>query len=93
MAGDPYYLQCSISGTSEITTFQWLEGQTDIRTQLNVDGSISVSSNFSVSVLQFSPLKASHGGYYTCRATVLGVVVEENTTVVVHREYTALRFH
>ena len=86
-AGQSYSLECSVSGTSDSTTFQWLEGPTDNKTQLTIDGSRTVSSTSSVIQLQFSPLRASHGGPYTCRATVVGVAVEGTATVVVNGKY------
>ena len=90
-AGESYSLECSVSGTSDSATFQWLEGPTDNRTQLTSDGSRTVNSTSSVSQLQFSPLRASHGGPYTCQATVVGVVVEGTATVVVNGKH--CQFH
>ena len=82
-AGKTYSLECSVNGTSDNATFQWLEGPTDNRTQLTTDGSRTINSTSSVSQLQFSPLRASHGGQYTCQATVMGVVLERSANVVV----------
>ena len=82
-AGESYSLECSVRGTSDPVTFQWLEGPPDNRTQLSSDGSRTVNSNFSVSQLQFSTLRTSHGGLYTCQTTVGGVTTEGNTVVVV----------
>ena len=67
-AGETYSLDCSVSGTSDpAATYQWFDGN---GTQL-VNGS----------QLQFSPLRASDAGTYTCQATLEGVVVEGNATV------------
>ena len=87
MAGQTYSLECSVSGTRDSATFQWLEGPTDNRTQLTTDGSRTINSTSSVSQLQFSPLRASHGGQYTCQATVMGVVLERSANVVVDGKY------
>ena len=89
-AGQSYSLECSISGTSDSATFQWLDGPTDNRTQLTSDGSRTVDSTSSVSQLQFSPLRASHGGQYTCQATVVGVTVEGTATVEINRKSMAV---
>ena len=86
-AGESYTMECSVSGTSDPVTFQWLEGPPDSRTPLISDGSRTINSDSSLSQLQFSTLRASHGGIYTCQATVRGVVVEGNTIVEVIRKY------
>ena len=86
-AGESYSLECSVRGTSDPVTFQWLEGPPDSRTPLISDGSRTINSDSSLSQLQFSTLRASHGGIYTCQATVRGVVVEGNTIVEVIRKY------
>ena len=73
-AGEIYSLNCSVSGTSDpAATYRWFDGS---GTQLVIG-----------SKLQFSPLRASDAGTYTCQATLEGVVVEENTTVNVNRKY------
>ena len=38
------------------------------------------------SQLQFSPLMASHGGTYTCQATVGDVMAEDIATVIITRK-------
>ena len=87
MAGEPFSLECSLSGTSDSATFQWLKGPADNRTQLPSDGSTTINSTSSVSQLLFSPLRASHGGLYTCQATVVGsATLEESTTMQVNRK-------
>ena len=73
-AGETYSLDCSVSGTFDPSTiYQWFDGN---GTQL-ANGS----------QLQFSPLRASDAGTYTCQATLEGVEVEGNTTVNVSRKY------
>ena len=86
-AGEPFSLECSLSGTSDSTTFQWLKRPADNMTQLTSDGSTTVNSTSTVSQLLFSPLRASHGGLYTCQATVVGgATLEGSTTVQVNRK-------
>jgi hypothetical protein len=72
-AGETFSLDCSVSGIDDTATYQWFDSD---GTQLT-----------NTSELQFSPLRASEGGVYTCQATVRGVVVEETTTVNVNCEY------
>ena len=87
MAGEIFSLECSLSGTSDSATFQWLKGPADNMTQLTSDGSTTINSSSSVSQLLFSPLRASHGGLYTCQATVVGgATLEGSTTVQVDRK-------
>ena len=81
-AGKPFSLECSLSGTSDSTTFQWLKGPADNMTQPTSDGSTAINSTSTVSQLLFSPLKASHGGLYTCQATVVGGATFEGSTAV-----------
>ena len=91
-AGEIFSLECSISGTSDDATFQWLRGSPDNRTQLTSDGSRAINSTSPVSQLQFSPLRASRGGLYTCQVMVEGGTVEKTTTVQVNREYIVPNF-
>ena len=71
-AGETFFLNCSVSGTTDPVTYQWFEGPASSGTELtNVDQ------------LEFSPLRVSHAGLYTCQATVGGVVVEGSTTVTI----------
>lgn len=72
-----------INGTSDNATFQWLKGPPDNRTQLTSDGSMTLTSTSSDSELRFSPLRASHGGLYTCQVTVEEATTEETTSVYV----------
>ena len=75
-AGETYSLDCSVSGTTDPVTYQWFEGPASSGTQLS-----------SVSQLEFSPLRASDAGLYTCQATVGGVMVEGTTTVTISRKF------
>ena len=86
-AGETFSLECSISGTSDDATYQWLRGSPDNRIQISSDRSRTINSTSSVSQLQFSPLRASHGGLYTCQVMVGGVAVEETIIVQVNRKY------
>ena len=85
-AGETYSLQCSatVSGTSDtpVLSYQWLVGPSDNRQPLNNDSSITVNSNS----VQFSSLRTSHGGMYTCRVTVGGLVMEGSSMVVIRRK-------
>ena len=71
-AGETFSLNCSLSGTTDPVTYQWINSN---GTQLS-----------NVSQLMFSPLLASHVGVYTCQATVGSVVVEGSATVSISRE-------
>ena len=78
-AGQSYFLDCSVSGTTNLATYQWFNNN---GTQLT-----------NTSQLQFYPLLASHAGTYTCRVTVGSVVVENSDMVEIncklhHRYYT-----
>ena len=75
-AGETFSLNCSLSGTTDPVTYQWFEGPVSSGTQLS-----------SVSQLEFSPLRASDAGLYTCQATVGGVMVEGTTTVTISRKF------
>ena len=86
-AGEPFSLECSLSGTSDSTTFQWLKGPADNMSQLTSDDTTAINSTSSVSQLLFSPLRASHGGLYTCQATIVGgATFEGSTTLQVNRK-------
>ena len=85
--GEIYTLECSVSGTSDLVmNFQWFLESADNETELTGDDSITINSNSSISQLQFSPLRTSHGGLYTCQARVGDVVVEGTTIVEVNRK-------
>jgi hypothetical protein len=80
-AGQAYSLNCSIiTGVADTVTFQWFKGQGSNRTQLT-----------NTSQLQFSSLRASDAGLYTCQTTVIqnstSVEIEETAaTVIVSRK-------
>ena len=72
-AGQIYSLDCSssLTETADTVTYQWFDSN---GTQLT-----------NISQLQFFPLLASHAGTYTCRTTVGGgVVLEETITVTIN---------
>ena len=75
-AGEAFSLNCSVSGITDPVTYQWFEGPASNGIQLS-----------NVSQLEFSPLRVSHAGLYTCQATVGGMIVERTTTVNVNRKY------
>ena len=69
-AGQTYSLDCSVIGTTDPATYQWLDSNGTQLTNTNQ--------------FQFSPLLASHAGTYTCRATVGSVVVENSNTLEIN---------
>ena len=71
-AGETFSLNCSVSGTTDPATYQWINSN---GTQLS-----------NVDQLVFSRLLASDAGLYTCQATVGGVMVEGTATVNVSRK-------
>ena len=77
-AGQTYSLSCSLVIMTDPATYQWFHSN---ETQLS-----------DTSQLQFSPLMASHGGTYTCRASVRGVMAEDIATVIVTRKCHAVVF-
>ena len=86
--GEIYTLECSVSGTSDpAMNFQWFLVSADNETELISDDSITINSNSSISQLQFSPLRTSHGGLYTCQVRVGDEVVEGTTTVEINRKF------
>ena len=72
-AGDTFSLDCSVTRMDDSAIYQWFDSN---GTQL-----------VNISQLQFSPLRASEGGAYTCRATVRGVVAEGTATITVICKY------
>ena len=73
IAGQTFSLNCSVSGTTNPATYQWFDNN---GTQLAT-----------VNELQFSLLRASDAGLYTCRVAVGSVMLESSTTVNVNRKY------
>jgi hypothetical protein len=77
-AGQAYSLNCSLTGIIDtMVTYQWFKGSASNGTQLT-------NTN---QQLQFSSLRASDAGLYTCRATVNSVQIEETATVTISRKY------
>ena len=87
-AGETYSLQCSVtvSGTSDVVSYQWLLGPSNNRQTLNNDSSITVNSN----MIQFPTLRTSHGGMYTCQVTVGDLMVGTSSTVEIERKCVVL---
>ena len=83
-AGETYSLECSatVSGSSDVPSYQWLVGPSDNRQPLNGGSSITINSN----MVQFSTLRTSHGGIYTCQVTVGDLVAETTSTVEIGRK-------
>ena len=74
-AGQAYSLNCSLTGITDIVTYQWYEGLPSNGTQLT-----------NSSQLQFSSLRASDAGLYTCQATVNSMHIEKTTIVTITRK-------
>ena len=62
-------MECSVNGSE--ATFQWFDSLGNVITS---GGSKIVTTSSSVSQLRFSPLHQSHGGNYTCKASISGVI-------------------
>ena len=63
IAGESYTLECFAGGFMAV--FEWM-GPPDGRTPIS--SSITISSNSTLSLLQFRPLQQSHSGSYSCHA-------------------------
>ena len=74
-AGQTYSLTCSLTGATDTVIYQWFKGLTNNGTLLTNN-----------SQLQFSSLRASDAGLYTCRANVhvMGVAIEDSTTMSIN---------
>ena len=83
-AGETFSLECScsVNGTSDTPSYQWLVGPPDNMTLLNSGGSLIIYSYNTSSMLQFTTLRASDGGEYICQVTVGGHVTERTTMIV-----------
>ena len=66
IAGENYTLEYSTN--DPLAIFEWL-GPPDGRTPVVNSNSLIISSNSSLSQLQFRPLQQSHSGSYSCRTT------------------------
>ena len=89
-AGETFSLECScsVNGTSDTPSYQWLVGPPNNRTLLISGGSLNINSYTTSSLLQFTTLRASDGGEYTCQVTVGGHVTERTTMIVeISRKY------
>ena len=76
ITGQTYSMNCSLTGISDtVVTYQWFKGLPSNGTQLT-----------NTSQLQFSSLRASDAGLYTCQATLNSVHIEKTTTVTITRK-------
>ena len=76
--GQAYSLNCALTGindTALVVTYQWFKGLASNGTQL-----------INTHQLQFSSLRASDTGLYTCQATLDSVEIEETATVTITRK-------
>ncbi len=67
IAGESYSLECSAGEST--ATFQWWLGPPGGKRAIANSGTIIISSNSSMSRLQFQPVQQSHSGIYSCHAT------------------------
>jgi hypothetical protein len=77
-AGQAYSLNCSLTGITDVSvTYQWFKGLASNGTQVAITHQ-----------LQFSSLRASDAGFYTCRATLnsTSVEIEKTATVTINRK-------
>ena len=74
-AGQAYSLNCYLTGITVTVTYQWFKGLASNETQLT-----------NTHQFQFSSLRASDAGLYTCRATLNSHKIEETTTVTITRK-------
>ena len=74
-AGQAYSLNCYLTEVTGMVTYQWFKGLASNETQVT-----------NTHQLEFSSLRASDAGLYTCRATLDSVEIEETTTVTITRK-------
>ena len=82
-AGEVYTLECSVSGTNERATFQWL-GPPDRRTPVIGSRTRVITGNSSVIRLQFNPLKHTDIGTYMCITEISGTTHSKSVHVAVN---------
>ena len=77
IVGQTYSLNCHLAEVTVMVTYKWFKGLASNGTQLT-----------NTHQLQFSSLRASDAGLYTCQATVAvnSVEIEETTTVIITRK-------
>ena len=86
-AGDPFTLECYISGINESAMFELLGPPNNHTLMADSNRSRIVTSNSTVSLLKYTMLRASHNGVYTCLATVRNTTLKDYFTVTVNSEF------
>ena len=86
-AGEVYSLECNVNGTTSFINFQWMDHHA---TRVINNDSITITNSATHSLLQFSPLYQSHGGTYTCRATIDGSTESKSANLNVNGIFFAL---
>ena len=71
-AGGTYTVTCVVTAESSPTAIEWMDSQggTIVSGDGITLGDVTIEDNTTSFSLQFSPLRTSHGGKYTCQATV-----------------------
>ena len=83
-AGEGHLLGCFVTGTDSFVTYQWLDNH---GTPVINDDSIIIYTFPTFSALGFSPLHQSHGGTYTCSATIDGSTESKSANLNVDGMY------
>ena len=68
-AGERHIIRCYVPGVNNFIDFQWLDNH---GTPVINNDSIIIRNRGRLSILRFFPLHQSHGGTYTCSATIDG---------------------
>ena len=84
IAGQSYNLTCTVTleNLAGIPTAEWLDPNNnplDNNSDLTVEDTVTVNCSTYTTTLQFTTLRTSHGGQYSCQATLGGV---NNTAAV-----------
>ena len=84
-------MTCVVTAESSPTAIEWMDSQggTIVSGDGITLGDVTMEDNTTSSrSLQFSPLRTSHGGQYTCQATVDSEIMSGNVDVNVQGELT-----
>ena len=76
LAGTRQSLNCSLSPPIISASFMWLKDDKILET----NSTVTVNSSLYSSVLEFNPLRTSHGGQYQCVVTVMSGGAAVNIT-------------
>ena len=83
-------MTCVVTAESLPTAIVWMDpqGGTIVSGDGITLGTVTMEDNSTSFSLQFSPLRTSHGGEYTCQATVESETMSGNVDVNVQGELT-----